>query len=257
MGKISKSKRIFVSGSTGWIGARLIKALKGAGYVVLGASRSSGLDILDKPKIIQALRKFKPDVIIHLARDTKDDTHRVDIQGTKNLLDIARKIGVRQFIYTSSVLVYEETSETTHSDTKPLPKLSFHTGAAKQRAEEMVMKFKSPLVFRVSSIYDSGRLLFMKEMFGKKVYFEVDRYTNSYLHMDDAMSAFIFAIEHKLTGIYNLASFYATPRDIAAAHKAIIVPLRFLGKNKTHRDNIVVIDKIKSKGWEPKFTEMN
>jgi nucleoside-diphosphate-sugar epimerase len=254
-------KKIFISGATGRIGKPLTKALREKGYVVLESSRSLGLDILDKARIRSALRKFRPDVIIHLAGDHIDPASTA-VRGTQNLLDIAREVGVKQFIFSSSAMVYEENNEAYHDDTKPLPKLTSYSPRAKQRAEELVAKFKKPLIFRISSVYDPNNPPLVKKILGIKVLFEVHGYRISLLHINDAVSAFVFGIEKGLTGTYNLASFYPTHREVGLAHGAIVIPVKYLVvgnqipfvfKVNDRRDYIVMIDKIKAKGWKPSF----
>jgi nucleoside-diphosphate-sugar epimerase len=70
--------RVFLAGASGVIGQRLIPRLVQAGHVVGGMTRSSSkmallaklgaepilCDVFDRDALIQAVRDFKPDVIL-------------------------------------------------------------------------------------------------------------------------------------------------------------------------------------------------
>lgn len=70
-------------------------------------------DILDTEKLRGVLRHTKPDVVIHTAgivpplseryhRRIEEQILNVNVEGTRNVLNVTRDAGVRVFIYTSS-----------------------------------------------------------------------------------------------------------------------------------------------------------
>jgi nucleoside-diphosphate-sugar epimerase len=109
--------RIFLAGASGVIGQRLIPRLVQAGHVVGGLTRSpskSGLlshlgaepilcDVFDREALIQAVRDFKPDVVLNELTDLPDDAAqiseladlnaRIRTEGTRNLIEAARRSG--------------------------------------------------------------------------------------------------------------------------------------------------------------------
>jgi nucleoside-diphosphate-sugar epimerase len=109
--------RIFLAGASGVIGQRLIPRLVQAGHVVGGMTRSAGkaellkelgaepivCDVFDRAALVQAVRDFKPDVILNELTDLPDDvtqigefTHlnaRIRTEGNQNLIDAARQSG--------------------------------------------------------------------------------------------------------------------------------------------------------------------
>jgi nucleoside-diphosphate-sugar epimerase len=118
-GKISK---VLVTGSSGFIGAHLVKRLIDHGYVVYGidinvpafsASDFSFVqcDILNTTELNRVLSDCQPQAVIHLAARTdlggkKVSDYAVNIEGVKNLVEaIADTHSVRRCIYTSSQLV--------------------------------------------------------------------------------------------------------------------------------------------------------
>jgi nucleoside-diphosphate-sugar epimerase len=90
--------RIFLAGASGVIGQRLIPRLVHAGHVVGGLTRSHGktellrhlgaepilCDVFDREALIQAVRDFKPDVMLNA---------RIRTEGTRNLIEAARRSG--------------------------------------------------------------------------------------------------------------------------------------------------------------------
>ena len=109
--------RIFLAGASGVIGQRLISRLVQAGHVVGGLTRSSSktellshlgaepilCDVFDREALIQAVRDFKPDVILNELTDLPDDVAqisehaslnaRIRTEGNQNLIEAARRSG--------------------------------------------------------------------------------------------------------------------------------------------------------------------
>jgi nucleoside-diphosphate-sugar epimerase len=113
----SPGRRIFLAGASGVIGQRLVPRLVDAGHVVGGMTRSLGkiellddlgaepifVDVFDREALIDAVRDFKPDVILNQLTDLPDDAEeigahadlnaRIRTEGTQNLIEAARRIG--------------------------------------------------------------------------------------------------------------------------------------------------------------------
>lgn len=114
--------RALVVGGTGFIGKRLVRALRAAGWQVrvLSRSRASAEVELEDPSVqivegghgdARALDEALPgvDVVFHLAKALGkrwDDYVRNDIEPTKVLAEAAVKHGVKRFIYTGTIDSY-------------------------------------------------------------------------------------------------------------------------------------------------------
>src|SRR6478736_6061227 len=109
--------RIFLAGASGVIGQRLVSRLVQAGHVVGGLTRSPSktellshlgaepilCDVFDREALIQAVRDFKPDVVLNELTDLPDDAARISeladlnarirTEGTRNLIEAARRSG--------------------------------------------------------------------------------------------------------------------------------------------------------------------
>ena len=114
--------RAFVTGGTGFIGANLVLALnrRGIAVRVLLRTRSSqkaleGLsyetvegDVLDVPERL-ARAMDGCDWVFHVAavagywREKRERLYRVNVQGTRNVLQAAQEAGVRRLVFTSSL----------------------------------------------------------------------------------------------------------------------------------------------------------
>jgi len=146
---------ILLTGGAGFLGKFVIKELlkskKKIRCLVLeegSLSESNNLEILignirDRKTVDKAVRGT--DYIIHLAAalspyDTKELTE-VNIQGTKNLVEAAKKYKVKKFIFISSEGAVQKFD---------------NYGISKAKAEEIVKKIKNHVILRPTVIYGKG-----------------------------------------------------------------------------------------------------
>ena len=119
---------ILVTGGTGFIGQRVVHALRAEGRevrcLVRGRARGAALealgcqlalgDVTDPESLRQAVAGC--DVVVHLVAiiaGRPEDFERVMAQGTRDLLETARAEGIRRFVLMSALGVSEETKELT------------------------------------------------------------------------------------------------------------------------------------------------
>lgn len=120
-------KAVLVTGARGFIGRAALKLLQREGYAVIGVDWSADAvtagqhssepqfvaDITEAEQLRSVFRSRAIDGIIHLAailptaaqRDPALAT-RVNVQGSVNVLEMAREFGVRRLVFGSSLSVY-------------------------------------------------------------------------------------------------------------------------------------------------------
>lgn len=150
-----------VTGGAGFIGSHLVEALTGAGLRVRVLDDfSTGLDtnlaalqpmpevvcgdVADPVAVNKAMKGVE--VVFHLAAlasvqrslEAPEDTHRVCVTGTLNLLEAARKQGVRRFVYAGSSSAYGHPDSEIQTEDSPFRPLSPY--AAAKLAGEMYLQ---------------------------------------------------------------------------------------------------------------------
>lgn len=162
--------KTFVTGSTGFIGASIVRELLKDGrevrVLVRASSDTSNLsglnvefwkgDLLDRESLAQGLKGC--DVLYHAAADyrlwtrTPDEMYRINVGGTESILEAAMENGLARVIYTSSVGTLGNPGDGTPGteDTPVLPTdMVGHYKKSKYMAERVAEKFVSrglPLV---------------------------------------------------------------------------------------------------------------
>src|SRR3954451_24177619 len=114
---------VAITGPTGDIGRALLRQLDEAPEIdrIIGMARRPfnpselGLekteyrqgDILDRDSIANLVEGA--DVLVHLAfiiLGGREETHSINLEGTRNVFDAATTAGLKRFVYTSSVAAY-------------------------------------------------------------------------------------------------------------------------------------------------------
>ena len=116
-------KKALITGASGFVGPHLRKELEVNGYRVSGLDYSGNekgvfqCDICDFDSVFKVVDKVKPDYIFHLAGfssvarsfEEPELCHKINVTGTKNLLDAVVKTGLKpKILIVSSADVYGE-----------------------------------------------------------------------------------------------------------------------------------------------------
>ncbi len=235
--------RVFLAGAAGAVGRRLIPALVQAGHSVTGMTRSetkadsvraSGAqpvitDALDREAVIRAVRKIKPDAIIHqlTAISQKMDlrhfdrefemTNRLRTEGTDNLVAAGLAMGVQRFFAQSFAgWPYERVGgavKTEDDQLDPNPPRSLQSSLkAIQHLESTVLSTPAMdgLVLRYGGFYGPGNPIgeggMIPEMLRKRMFPIVGGGTAvwSFIHIDDVAQATLAALDNGEPGVYNI-----------------------------------------------------
>jgi 2-alkyl-3-oxoalkanoate reductase len=231
--------RVLVAGGTGAIGIPLVQQLIARGHRVIATTRHperaerlrelgatvAKMDGLDAASVGEAVARAEPDAIIHqmTALSSKPDMRHFDrwfaptnalrTAGTRNLLAAAQAAGVRRLIaqgYAGWNINRNGSGLATEDeplDAHPAP-AQRETLAAIELLERAVTE--APLdgiILRYGSFYGPGASEAYVDMVRKRMLPIIGRGAAvwSWLHIDDAASATVVALERGEPGIYHVA----------------------------------------------------
>ncbi|HUB59787.1 MAG TPA: NAD-dependent epimerase/dehydratase family protein [Puia sp.] len=158
-------KRIFITGGFGFIGSAVIKHLQHCGHEIfvyddlsfgsrqfidIPDSRFVRGNILDADLLGSAMRKFRPEWVIHLAavhfipfcNEHPFESANINIAGTMNVLKGCRQIkGLEKVLFASTAAVYPIHEEAIPESLPPAPSDIY--GLSKMTGEELCKKFQA------------------------------------------------------------------------------------------------------------------
>jgi len=232
--------RIFLAGATGALGTQLLPLLLASGHQVTATTRSAAkagalrdagadpvvVDALDRDAVVAAVTAARPDAIVHQLTaltglsDLRDfdaafaATNRLRNEATEHLLEGARAAGTRRFVAQSyGGWPYARTGGPVKSEDDPLdpepPPSMRATLTAIQRLEALVTE-AGGIVLRYGGFYGPGTSIApgaeQVELVRKRRFPLVGGAGGiwSFVHIADAASATLAALEHGAPGIYNV-----------------------------------------------------
>jgi nucleoside-diphosphate-sugar epimerase len=210
--------KIFLAGATGAIGRMLIPLLLEAGHEVVGATREQAkvaaleglgarpivVDAFDREGLFRGLRIHEPEVVIHQLTDLgKQDfaaNTQLRIEGTRNLVDAARAVGVRRMVAQSIAFVYAPgTGPAREEDPLDLeaPPPRGNTALGVQALERAVTGLPEGIVLRYGMLYGRGTGYAAEGRVAEEVRLGQRAATAgvvSFLHVEDAARAAVSAL---------------------------------------------------------------
>jgi nucleoside-diphosphate-sugar epimerase len=232
--------RVFVAGGTGVLGKRLVPQLVARGHEVtatttnrtkLGLLSELGadgvvMDGLDPASVHGAVAAAGPDVIVHQMTGISPahagkanmrhfeewfgPTIRLRTEGTDNLLAAAEAVGVDHVVaqgYANWNGIREGGWVKTEEDPlDPETGTKARTSTDALRHVEDVVLAAGGAVLRYGGFYGPGATDDQVELVRKRQFPLVGRATGyaSWIHLDDAASATVLAVEQKVQGVFNI-----------------------------------------------------
>jgi 2-alkyl-3-oxoalkanoate reductase len=244
--------RIFVAGASGAIGRQLVPMLVEAGHEVTGMVRSErsaeivrsfGADVafadaLERAAVMRAVREARPEVIVHQLTALSDldlrhfertfaQTNRLRTEGTDHLLEAARAAGVRRFVAQSFAgwpfarqggPVKDEDAPLTN-DVPNAVRPAMDAIRYLERAVTSATDLEG-IALRYGGFYGPGTSLArgepQVEMVRKRRFPIVGSGSGvwSFIHIEDAASATVAAIERGRPGIYHVVDDEPAPVSV-------------------------------------------
>lgn len=133
--------QVLVTGSSGFIGKRLVQALIEKGILVKEFDIQNRQSVLDRKKLFQEMQNV--DIVFHLAAildEQSPNLFKINVDGTRNVLEAAQANRVKQFIFTSTVGVIGDTLSPADEKTPVNPVTRYEK--SKAMAEQIVFLFQ-------------------------------------------------------------------------------------------------------------------
>jgi dihydroflavonol-4-reductase len=185
--------RIFLTGGSGFIGSRLAPLAVQSGHAVTvvtpvnnahekarcDALTQAGIKVVVAPledSAVIARELQGQDVVIHLAAAQHEAQapesyfHKVNVDGTRNLLELAAKAAIKRFVHGSTIGVYGSAAAGSLNEDSPLAPDNPY-GRTKAAAEKVVREFNSPMewtIVRISETYGPADMRLLKLFKGVK-----------------------------------------------------------------------------------------
>jgi nucleoside-diphosphate-sugar epimerase len=231
--------RVFVAGGTGVIGRRLVPQLVARGHQVTATTASTAklglleqlgadgvvMDGLDAVSVGEAVAAARPDAIVHqmtalsAAHAGKPNlrkpdrffatTIRLRSEGTDHLLAAAEATGVSHVV-AQSFGAFNGIREggwvkTEEDPVDPGPPSAPEGAEALRHLEDVVVR-AGGAVLRYGGLYGPGATDDQVKFVRKRLFPLVGGGTGyfSWVHVDDAASATVLAVEQKATGVFNI-----------------------------------------------------
>lgn len=226
--------KALVTGANGFTGSHLVKALEQRGDTVVGLvrktsdlSRLAGCqvqlvygDITDRAALQTAMQGV--DVVFHTAAYVElglvdaAKMERINVEGTRAVLETAKAAGVSKLVYCSTIGIYGDTQGQVIDETFQRQQADFSSAydSTKYKAQQLVDQFAAEGL-PVVSVMPSGIFGADDPHFGPvlqtflkgrlKVWAGGDRITGI-VHVDDLVAAMLLAVEKAAPGSHYIIS---------------------------------------------------
>lgn len=244
--------RILVTGASGLLGSRIVKAAKG-NYEVIPSHNtkrlhpnSLKLDITRRKETFSLFKNIKPDLTIHTAAETnvdKCETRRevawkTNVKGTRNVAKACSEISAK-IVYISTDYVFKGEKGLYTEEDKPSP-INYY-GITKLEGENQVRKLcKNYVILRTSVLYGwhSWKQNFatwvIESLKQKKKISIVQDHFNTPTLADNLAEIIVETVKRNLQGLYHASgnqriSRYEFAQQIAEAfdlNQSLIKPIK-------------------------------
>jgi len=277
------NRPLLVTGGCGYVGSKLTQALLARGHAVTVLDAMwFGNFLPSHPRLtllahdmrqIDAVDLSPFDAIFHLANIANDPAVElnpyaswdVNVLATMRLADRAARQGVRQIVFASSGSVYGVTQEPRVTEETTLNPISEYN-KTKMVAERVVLSYADALVttiIRPATVCGLSprmrldltvNLLTMQALTNGAMTVLGGSQVRPNIHIDDLVAVYLFALDHRLAGVYNAGFQNLSILDIARQVAARVpADVRILPSNDP-RSYRQCSDRLEAAGFAPART---
>lgn len=227
-------KKILITGGSGFIGTNLVIELEKLGFDIVNLSahdpivhvKTIKLDLINDD--LSVLDEYEFDYVVHLAavstiklsEGNEEETIKLNVEGTKRLLDYFKDKNLKKFMFMSSMTVYQEVdTEMTEDLDSLVDKNSNAYSYSKLLAEQECLKFanKIPiLIFRLANAYGPHQRVgkvpniipqVISQAMNKGV-IEIYNgdFARDFIYVSDVVDAIVDGLKSDFTGTLNLGT---------------------------------------------------
>ena len=241
--------KYFLTRATGFVGGRLARQLREAGHtvnaVVRNPAKATALeaigvvlfpgDVANKESLRAPMAGT--DGVFHVAGwyklgvKDKSEGERVNVQGTRNVLEVMREVGVPKGVYTSTLAAFSDTGgkmmdESYRFTGKHLSEYDRTKAAAHDIADEFIRQGLPLVIVQPGMIYGPGDTsslrVALRQYLKRQLPMLPARQTMCWAHVDDIARAHILAMEKGKPGEtyiiagppHSLIEFYQIAEEI-------------------------------------------
>lgn len=229
--------KILLAGAGGVIGRALVPLLVSAGHEVAGTTRNTAtaeaiqaqgarpvvVDVYDRERLFAVLAAERPEAVIHQLTDLSAmdfaANSRLRREGTRNLVDAARAVGVRRVVAQSLAFAYAPGDLPAREDESldlDAPPPQNQTAAGVQALETAVGEVAAGVILRYGALYGPGTWMAHDGPVAARVragQLAANEGITSFLHVADAARAALQALDWP-AGIVNIVDDEPAPATI-------------------------------------------
>ena len=265
--------KIILTGGSGFLGKLLNKKL--INHQVFNYDIIDGYDILNKEQLEKTFSEYNPDTIIHLAacadlniyRDNPDISYKINVIGTRNILDMCQKYNVR-LLFASTCCCYGNNN--THPSDEESPTCPTEPYAkSKKESEKDILEVGLPhCCMRLATFYGpemrkelAPAIFLNKAHNNEKIQIHGDgKQTRTMTYVDDIVNGIITILENEPK--YTVIN--VTTEEITSVFDMINISKNITGNNVEcehikDRESQIYEEMIHSKrlqslGWKAETT---
>ena len=229
--------KVFVTGANGFLGSHLVPRLNELKHDVISLVRDwvgcelvAGKvygDITDFRLLKRSFAEYEIETVFHLAAQAQVSvaetdpigTFRSNIEGTWNVLQAAREVGVKHVIVASSDKVYDIHSKYPWNESDPIQGFGAYS-VSKAAADLIAQQYMNYIgmgvsVTRCANLYGPGQLNYStlipgtirSALRGERPIIRSDgTYRREYLYVQDAVEGYIALMNNSENGVWNFGT---------------------------------------------------